>query len=207
VLQARPDVGVVRIDVSTSRCREAERRAVASGLSHRFRAIAGSAFEVDLPGLSAVVTNPPMLPAEPGFTFPAARGGRDLFWMRLLATVSEWDRSVELWLHLFDFQGVGARSGEFPTISEVAGPKGFSVGIGHRGWRAIAPSSSVRKALPALRPVFPEGRARVGRRERRFVDLEVDATKPLSIAHSIVHLARTQHHEPPSENETQEHAR
>jgi len=121
--------------------------------------------------------------------------------------VSEWDLPVVLWLLLFDFQDVGARFSEFPTISEIGGPKRFSVGIAHRGWRAIAPSSSVRKALPALRRVFPEGRIRVGRRERRFVDLEVDATVPLSIAHSIVHLARTQHHEPPSENETQEHAR
>lgn len=190
VLRARPDVDVIGIDVSASRCRDAERRAASTGLSDRFRSVAGSAFEVDLPRSPTVVANPPMLRTEPGFAFVTAGGRRELFWMRLLATVSGWDRPVQPWFHLFDFQGVGAPSGEFPTISLVAESNGFIVGIAHRCWRALAPTSSVTKALPALRRAFPEGRACVGGTVSRLADLEVDRTEPLSIPHSIVHLAR-----------------
>jgi SAM-dependent methyltransferase len=155
-LRARPDFDVIGIDVSASRCRDAERRAASTGLSDRFRTVAGSTFEVDLPRSLTVVANPPMLPTEPAFAFVAAEGRRELFWMRLLATVSGWDRPVQLWLHLFDFQGVGAPSGESPTISQIAESDGFSVGIAHRCWRALAPTSSVTKALPALRRAFPK---------------------------------------------------
>lgn len=190
ILRARPDIGIVGIDVSARRCREAERRASAIGVAPRFRTISGSAFEVDLPRLPSVVANPPMLPTEPGFAFPTTRGARDLFWMRLLSTVSTWERPVQVWLHLFDFQGVGAPSGDFPTLGEVAGSYGFSVSFAHRGWRALAPTSSVTKALPALRRVFPDGRICTGRSVTRFADLDGPVTEPASIPHSIVHLRR-----------------
>jgi Methyltransferase small domain len=205
VLQARPDVGVVRIDVSTSRCREAERRAVASGLSHRFRAIARSASEVDLPRLSAVVANPPMLPTEPGLAFPTARGGRDRFWMRLLR------RRV----------GMGsARRAVAPLVRLPGRRRSLQRVPDHQRDRRTEEVQRRDRAsrLACHRPVElgAEGSARPSpcvsrrphpRRPTRASILEVDATEPLSIAHSIVHLARTQHHEPPSENKTQEHAR
>ncbi len=88
VLASRPDVDVVGVDVSTARCRAAERAARALGVDERIRVVAGSAFEIDLPPLPSVVANPPMLPTEPGFAFSRGDGGRDLFWMRLLETVS-----------------------------------------------------------------------------------------------------------------------
>lgn len=191
VLQARPDIGIVGVDVSAVRCLEAERHAIALGLGRRFRAIVGSAFEVDLPKLPSIVANPPMLPTEPGFTFPTRDRGRELFWMRLLATVSAWNRPVELWLHLFDYQVMGGPAGDYPSVAELAAEHGFSAGAVHRGWRSVGRTSSIAKALPALRRLFPAALISVGGSIVRLADVEPGTTAPLSIPHSIVHLTRS----------------
>lgn len=190
VLMARPDISAVGVDVSASRCREAQRLAATMGLTSRFHALTGSAFDIRLPRSPAVVANPPMLPTEPGFSLPSRLGPPELFWMRLVAMISEWQHPVQLWLHLFDFQGVREAAGLFPTVLEVAADRGFDVAVAHHGWRAVAATSSLMKALPSLRRVFPDGLALCGDTPMRFADLPVAVRTPLSIPHSIVHLSR-----------------
>lgn len=189
VLQARPDISIIGVDVSAARCNEAERRATRLGHGYRFAALVGSAFDVRLPQLGSIVANPPMLPTEPGFSF-ATGGGRDLFWMRLLSMVSAWNRPVELWLNLFDFQGVSGRTGAYPSVGEFAAAHGFSAGAVHRGWRAVGHSSSIAKALPALMRVFPYGLISVDNAILPLAELDGRPTGEMAVPHSIVHLAR-----------------
>lgn len=189
VLASRPDIDAVGIDVSGSLCRAAEREAHALGVSGRFRALTGSAFDVDLPRLRTVAANPPMLPTEPGFAFSRRDGRVDLFWMRLIEAISGWGRPVTLWLHLFEFQGVGKSYGAFPSLAEVAAQHGFRVETVHHGWRSVSPRSSIRKALPALRRTFPEGRVAVGSDVIRFADLASDERAQMRVPHSVLSLS------------------
>lgn len=193
VLRARPDISVVGVERSASRCAVARRAAAEAGLGDRFRAIAGDAFATDLPRVGSVVANPPMLPTEPGFSFPAGGGRRRLFWTRLVEALADRAELVDVWLHLFDFQGVDRAWGRYPSVEEVARAHGLEVGLPHRGWRASGPASSITRAVPALRRVFPEARVRTGPdgEERRLADLPGAAALPLMVPHSIVRLTRS----------------
>ena len=144
-----------------------------------------------LPHGRSVVANPPMLPTEPWFSLPSPEGGEALFWMALLRRLAERSDVADIWLHLFDFQGVGRRFGSFPSVEEVAPQRPASrsairTAVGVR-W---VPGSAIPAALPALSRLFPEAIANVGGSDVRFADLPHEVTRPVLIRHSIVRLHR-----------------
>jgi hypothetical protein len=131
-----------------------------------------------------------MLPSEPWFSLPSPDGGEVLFWMALVRRVAAFPEVADVWMHLFDFQGVGRRSGSFSTVEEVASVEGFEVGYPHRGWRAVGPGSAIAAALPALRRLFPAAIANVKGIDVSFADLPHDLGGQVLIHHSIVRLHR-----------------
>ena len=190
VLLARRDLHAVGVEVSPTQAAIARNRATQLRVADRFELIVGDALDIELPHGRSVVANPPMLPTEPWFSLPSPEGGEALFWMALLRRLAERSDVADIWLHLFDFQGVGRRFGSFPSVEEVAAKAGFEVGYPHRGWRAVGPGSAIPAALPALSRLFPEAIANVGGSDVRFADLPHEVTRPLLIRHSIVRLHR-----------------
>lgn len=190
VLLARRDLRVVGVEVSAAVAAVAQCRAVQHRVADRFNVVVGDALDIGLPHGRSVVSNPPMLPTEPWFSLPSPEGGEALFWMALVRRVAAWPEVADVWLHLFDFQGVGRRSGSFPTVEELASAEGFEVGYPHRGWRAVGPGSAIVAALPALRPLFPAAIANVNGIDVRFADLPHDLRGQVLIHHSIVRLHR-----------------
>lgn len=190
VLQARPDVRVTGVELSRDAAARARQRAASSGVVARMQVLAGDAFAIPLPRAPSVAANPPMLPAEPGFSFRSRAGGEELFWEKLVRVLARRAEVADVWLHLFDFQGVGGRFGNFPSVDELARTGGFEVSYPHRGWRACGPRSAITSALPTLRRLFPDARARLGDTEARFGELACAPQAPLLIPHSIVRLHR-----------------
>ncbi len=194
LLRARPDVTVTGVDVSSARGALATERAVLYGVAGRFRLVLGDVFAASLPAARSVVANPPRLPTAAGLSVPSRRGDEELFGTRLVRHLAARPDVADIWLHLFDFHGVGRRSGRFPTIEEVAASEGYEVSYPHRGWRACGPDSAIRGAIPALRRLFPEGRAVIAGQELQFADLPPAPAWPLLIEHSIVRLNRAPTH-------------
>ena len=190
ILLARPDLHAVGVEVVPDAAASARIQAAQRGVAKRFRVITGDAFGVDLPHARSYVANPPMLPTEPWFSLPTPGGGEALFWAALLRRLAERTEALDIWLHLFDFQGVGSRSGGFPTVEEVAAAQGLEVGYPHRGWRAIGPGSAILAALPALSRLFPAALAKVDGLDVRFADLPRNPDRPVLIRHSVVRLHR-----------------
>jgi hypothetical protein len=60
-------------------------------------------------------------------------------------------------------------------LADIAGMNGLGVAFAHRGLRSVGPSSSIARALPALRRVFPNGLFSIDLSIVRFADVEPDA--------------------------------
>jgi SAM-dependent methyltransferase len=190
VLLARRDLRVVGAEVSAAAAAVAQSRADQHRVADRFSVVVGDVLDIGLPRGRSVVSNPPMLPSEPWFSLPSPDGGEVLFWMALVRRVAAFPEVADVWMHLFDFQGVGRRSGRFLTVEELASAEGFEVGYPHRGWRAVGPGSAIAAALPALRRLFPAAIANVNGVDVRFADLPNEVRGPILIHHSIVRLHR-----------------
>ncbi len=192
LLRLRHDLRIVGVEVSSAAARESVRRATAMGLGDRFRVIRGDALATRLPDAPSVVVNPPLLPTEGWFAPPAASSPREGFAAALVRRLGERQATSDIWIHLFDFHGIDRSFGWGTPIAQVAADLGFELGLPHRGWRAVGPTSRIRDALPLLALLFPDARAIVDGAPARLQELRTIETRPLLIPHSVVRLHRTQ---------------
>jgi SAM-dependent methyltransferase len=190
LLHARADLCVVGVEVSRPDGDEAVRRATVMGIGRRFRLLQGDALTVDLPSAPSVTVNPPMLPTEPWFAVRGRDGREELFVHAMFARLARRPATADIWIHLFDYQGIDRSSGTYPALAAVAAREAFEISYPHRGWRAIGPASAIRVALPALARLFPDAIAVADGREVRFTDLMRHTPTSLLIRHSIVRLHR-----------------
>ena len=190
LLHLRPDVRVVGVEVASGMALGSVRRAAAMGLGDRFRVVRGDALAVRLPDAPSVVVNPPMLPTEGWFEAPAASWPREGFAAALVRRLGARRVTSDIWIHLFDFQGIERSFGWGTPIARVAAEFGFELSYPHRGWRAVGPTSRVRDALPQLARLFPDARALIDGAPVRLDELRPAEAYALLIPHSVVRLHR-----------------
>jgi len=148
---------------------DAHREAVTRfGMSDRIFVEHGDVFEHHNRACSVVMSNPPLLPGELGFSRLRADGANELFWVQLMRTLSTWSQPPPAYLHLFQFHGVESRTGEHPSLREAARSFGFRLERLFSGSRYVRKTSRIVSAAAALANVFPDGEIVVDGVKRAF---------------------------------------
>lgn len=194
ILQHRRDLFVTGVDIDHRRCLRATQRARENGVSHRYKVVCGSFFDLRLSPTVVVIANPPLLPGEVGF-LSAESGVEQTFPERLIRRVAQM-RSAAVLMHVFDFHGIFTGTGSFPALADVAHEVGCKLDRVYSGWRPILPGSNVLASIEAVASRFPLGEMRFAGRVRPLAETVVaglvgsDPHESVDIAHSVLQVRR-----------------
>lgn len=152
----RPGVQVIAVEMKRELCAIASSMFAECGINDQVDVVHGDVLKLEPPDVDAVFSNPPLLPKELGFAC-SKQGVRRLFWDLLVEKVATSMKPIPCFLHLFDFHGLEARTGPYPSLKKVARGLSCTVEYLYEGVRPVSRHSKIRAAIPELVDYFPEG--------------------------------------------------
>jgi SAM-dependent methyltransferase len=185
----RASVDVIGIDINLDRCVTARRNAAALGIEGRYISVCGDALELFLSKEASVCCNPPLLPGENGFLYRDTNG-ITTFYTALIERLHFMGNRPSLYLHFFDCLGLFSKTGDLPSLYETVHSNSLYIKRLYTGSRPVALESRIRKSIPDLARICPDGEIIIGNSVIALKELarrKIDVfTADIRMPHSIV---------------------
>jgi predicted RNA methylase len=185
LLKMRQELFVWGIEIDPVPFAESMQKIHQIGESHRTCLVNADVFETDLPQVDIVVTNPPLMPGEIGFT-TERKGYPEAFIDSLLGLCAR--AGLPVLTNWYGYRNMSDDDDPYDLLSvqDLADRHGMNFKVLEQGWRDVLPSSRIRTGVETMQSLFPLGIVEVNHHLTRLRDIQAHTAKQLRVGQLIV---------------------